>query len=161
MNSNGPDSYRQLRAAYIELASENIAADTFVTLVTNEIWELPKMRQAIKHVLGRVDHSLLGRNWWKQPWDCRTEGIFFIEHVESNAHAHGLLRLPKRHPDDQRDMTRLFAEHWQNLAPAGSLDFQQLHDAPGCADYCTKEMAFRHFKDEQIICTWDFVKRQN
>lgn len=161
MNNNDPYSYRQLRAAYVELASKNIAADTFITLVTNETWELPKMRQAIKHFLGRADHSLLGRKWWKQPLDCRAEGIFFIEHVTSNTHAHGLLRLPVRHPDDQRDMKTLLAEHWQDLAPAGSLDCQHIHDAPGCADYCTKEMAFSHFQGEQIVCTWDFVKRQN
>lgn len=161
MNSNSPDRYRELRAAYIELVSKNIAADTFVTLVTNGTWELPKMQRAIKAFVGCVDHSLLGRTWCRKPLDCRAEGMFFIEHVKSNTHAHGLLRLPQRHLDDQRDLKTLFEQHWHKFAPGGSLDFQVLYDAVGCADYCTKEMKFGHFTGEQMVCTWDFVKRQN
>ena len=161
MNSNGPDSYRKQRAAYIELASNGIGADTFITLVTNQTWELSKMQRAIKAFVGCTDHSLLGKKWWQMPVDCRTEGIFFIEHVASNTHAHGMLRLPQRHQDDQRDIKILLEQHWNKLTPGGSLDFQTLHDAVGCADYCTKEMQFEHFRDEQIVCTWDFAKRQN
>lgn len=161
MNSTGSDDHRQLRAAYIELIANNIAVDTFVTLVTNETWELPKMHRALKAFLGCADHSLLGKKWYQKPLDCRTEGMFFIEHVKSNTHAHGLLRLPHRHLGDQRDLKTLFEQHWIKFAPGGSVNCQALYDAPGCADYCTKEMAFRHFRDEQMFCTWDVANRQN
>ena len=152
---------RNSREAYKQFIAERVELDTFVTLVTNKTYDTPKMQKALKDFLARLDRELLGSQWAKKPMNVRTDGIIFIEHVASNTHAHGILRLPAQHADDMRDVNALIAEVWGKLAPAGNVDIQVIDDRVGCGDYCTKEMKYGHFREDQIVFPSDFANRQN
>jgi hypothetical protein len=40
-----------------------------------------------------MDRKLLGHTWHEAPAAERTNGVFFVEHVASHTHQHGLLRF--------------------------------------------------------------------
>lgn len=161
MRAAGDCDYRKLREAYEQFIVERIQPDTFVTLATNKTYSIDQTRHALKDFLSRMDRALLGTQWAKQSMNIRTDGIIFIEHVASNTHAHCILRLPAQHPGDNRDVKTLIEQFWSKLVPAGNVDVQAIHNALGCADYCTKEMKFGHFHGDQIIFPSDFANRQN
>lgn len=106
------------------------------------------MTHLIGEFLARIDRALLGRKWSRLPPDQRTDGLFFIEHTDTNIHAHGLLRFPDVRTLDLKALTK---EKWIKLTEAGDTDFQALYDAERCLEYCTKEMASVRFTSDQVV----------
>jgi hypothetical protein len=156
MQDNDHVNYSDLREGFVELMAHTIQPNVFLTLVTNAEGSPMKLRRAIKDLLARLDRALLGPKWQKQSKDQRTEGVFIIEHVESNIHAHGMLRLPSF---DEAEIYMTVGTFWNKLCPSGNSCFRLLEDALVCARYCTKEMDMPWFSGEQIVCTWDFMNR--
>lgn len=73
------------------------------------------------------------------PRDRRTAFILIPEHLNTNTHAHGLIRVAADRLAEFEDMFRaprsLF---WSRLAPAGTHDVQPIYDERGWAHYCLK-----------------------
>lgn len=149
-------NYRELRDAYVELMARTIQPNGFLTLVTNGEGSTIGMRKNLKNLLARIDWSLLGPKWQKQPKDERTEGVFILEHVEGKIHAHGMLRLP---PYDENNIHMIIGTHWATLCPGGNSLLLPIGDAARRAGYCTKEMSLPWFSGDQVVCTWDFMNR--
>lgn len=104
----------------------------------------------IGEFLARIDRALLGRRWSQLPHSDRSDGVFFIEHTDTNIHAHGLVRFPQARTLDLDALTK---EKWIRLTEAGDTDFQALYDAEHCLEYCTKEMKSSLFSSDQVIVT--------
>src|ERR1039458_439301 len=51
---------------------------------------IERARRDVGALLARVDRRLLGTRFHKKPVQ-RTTGVFFVEHPESNLHAHALI----------------------------------------------------------------------
>jgi|GEM_PF-2571715 len=112
------------------------------------------MTRLIGKYLAMMDRALLGRNWSQFSPDDRTDGIFFIEHTDTNIHAHGLLRFPEL---KYCGLDVLTVQKWNKLTEAGSTDFQEIYDAQNVTEYCTKEMNSFLFNPDQVVMARQFT----
>lgn len=97
-------------------------------------------RERVRDCFARVDRRMLGRNFNKKSAEERVEGVFFFEHVESNLHCHGLVRVA---PEMLARFDRLFPADsdrgvWADVCPSGTYALRDI--APrAAAFYVTKE----------------------
>lgn len=138
---------RELRAAYVGLC-RSIDVQYFVTLATNQDGTIPGIRKRAKDFCARMDRKLLGPSWSKKPAEERTDGVFFVEHVRSNIHLHGLLRFPS---GTREGLPMTSALVWKKLCPSGTIDFQPINDLPHGVAYCMKELLLPGHTDEQFF----------
>lgn len=119
----------------------------FVTLTFNRDATLRGMRHQIARFHARLDDAIHGRDWSRHPSSIRTNAFWFVEHLGSNAHAHGLLGIPglwnfdgvfvvNRKLFDPYDMIRNIG---RNLAPSADCDVQHIYDLPGAIEYSMKD----------------------
>ncbi len=148
---------QNLREAYIQLCGQ-FQPNTMVTLATNQLWEIARMTKLVGSFAARMDDRGLGSAWSKLPISCRANGIFFIEHVRSNIHAHGLVRFPYGN-DWGRDM--IARKLWADLCPGGSVRLSKIYTLDGAASYCTKEMTRYNHQDEQIVLLEQFMSQKS
>jgi hypothetical protein len=112
------------------------------------------MAHLIGEFLAMMDRALLGRNWSRLPADERTDGIFIIEHTDTNIHAHGLLRFPEAKTLDLNNLTK---GKWDKLTEAGDADYRALYDTQRCIAYCTKEITAFSFNPDQVVLARQFM----
>lgn len=112
------------------------------------------MTRLIGEYLAMMDRALLGRKWSQALPDQRTDGIFVIEHTETNIHAHGLLRFPAAKTYDLEVLTLL---KWNRLTQSGDTNFQWIYDGERAAEYCTKELASPQFNPDQVVLARQFM----
>jgi len=143
----------RLQAGYIELAMQ-MQPNAYVTLATNDTGTIDEMTRLIGKFCGMMDRDLLGQKWHKLPAEQRLSGIFFIEHVATNIHAHGILRFPDV---GDTDLPLLTARKWNRLTKAGSTNFQSFSDMERCIGYCTKEMKSFLFNGDQVVLASQFM----
>jgi hypothetical protein len=126
------------RSAYSRWLSDptlNVA----MTLNFNRPVSLTNARNAIGECFGKVDRRLLGTRFTRRRND-RMTGLFVFEHLKSNLHAHGLLRVqPERlerfgemFPQTQRGL-------WSDVWAGGSQWTTDADDPAGFAFYIAKE----------------------
>jgi hypothetical protein len=100
---------------------------------------LKNAKEAIGQCFAKVDRKLLGRLFTRQR-DQRITGVFAFEHVSSNLHAHGLLRV---RPDRIAEFGQMFPRTqrglWTEVWPSGSQWTTLARDPGGFAHYFTKE----------------------
>lgn len=154
MEQNHKEHRQRLRDSYIETAGQ-MQPNAFVTLATNSTSEVLEMTRLIGRFCGMMDRELCGHKWHTLPAAERTDGIFFIEHVKTNIHAHGLLKFPDRHDVDLPALTAL---KWNRLTRSGETNFQSIYDAEGVAGYCTKEIERFSFDGDQVVLVGQFMK---
>lgn len=84
----------------------------------------------------------------------RFQAIGFPEHLESNLHLHfagkpdGWLDLPFSQHDQE-----ILARNWRKISKSGSIDFKEIYDLWGWADYITKEY---YKQDGKFVLSQDF-----
>lgn len=145
---------KQLQDAWVEFTAA-FKPTFFVTLTDPTERNLTVMKSLLSKYCGRIDRALLGKKFEFLPAEERTDGIFFIEHVESNIHAHGLLRVPQVSEEALGALTK---KQWHRVCRDGKCDVQAVYDCDGVARYCTKEMMRFQFNPDQIAFTRDFMK---
>jgi hypothetical protein len=144
---------KEMRRAWIDLCARQ-EPDMMLTLATNQPWDIPRMHSLVRSFAARMDAWGLGSTWFKQAPSNRFNGVFFIEHVGTNIHAHGLVHFPYGNPIG----VRLASEgHWAKLCPSGSVDVAPIDWIYGCATYCTKEMQSWSYNDDQIVLLAKFM----
>lgn len=126
------------RAAYSRWLSDPTLS---VAMTLNFNWPvaLTKARNAIGQCFGRTDRKLLGMRFTRRRSD-RTTGLFVFEHLKSNLHAHGPLRVqPERlerfgemFPPTQRGL-------WSDVWAGGSQWTTAADDPAVFAFYMTNE----------------------
>ncbi|TRB06346.1 hypothetical protein EXN61_14310 [Agrobacterium tumefaciens] len=145
---------RKLQQAWVDFA-KTFEPNFYVTLTDPTEPHLATMKEKLGRLCGRVDRAILGKKFARHLPEQRTDGIFFIEHVGSNIHAHGLLRVPKMSLDEFEALTK---KQWHRVCRDGKYDLQEVYDCAGVASYCTKEITRYGFNPDQIAFTRDFMK---
>ena len=138
---------REHYASWLNDSSFNVA----MTLNYNGAVSLGGAGGRIRTLFRDVDRVLLGSRFNKYK-DARTEGLFFFEHVNSNIHAHGLLRVDPRRlerfaelfPEDGRGL-------WSSVWHAGTQFTRPAHDPAGFAHYITKEQFASSASETMVI----------
>jgi hypothetical protein len=129
---------RTRRSAYARWLDDP-AFNVAMTLNFNSPVTLTNARKAIGRCFCKVDRTLLGARFQRRR-DQRVTGVFTFEHLESNLHAHGLLRVQ---PDRLDRFARLFPETqrgiWTDVWAPGSQWTGHAHDPAGFAFYIAKE----------------------
>ncbi len=146
---------KKLQQAWAEFA-ETFEPNFFVTLTDPTEPHLATMREKLGKLCGRIDRAVLGKKFARRLPHERTDGIFFIEHVDSNIHAHGLLRVPNASFEEFDALTKM---QWHRVCRDGRYDLQEVYDCAGVARYCAKEMTRFGFNPEQVAFTRDFMKQ--
>lgn len=139
--------------AYIDLCGQ-LAPNFFVTLARNMTASKESVSRLVRDFCARMNRKLLGHTWTMTAASERS--VFFIEHVTSNIHAHGPIRIPSC---DGVDVGALSEGIWPKLCPGGSVVVMPINDVTGCASYCTKEMRDFRFGDDQIVLMREFIAR--
>ncbi|TAA58862.1 hypothetical protein [Shinella sp. JR1-6] len=145
---------KRLRQAWVEFV-EAFEPNFYITLTDPTEPHLATMREKLGKLCGRIDRALLGKKFARYLPHERTDGIFFIEHIGSNIHAHGLLRVPKASLKEFDALTKM---QWHRVCRDGKFDLQEVYDRAGVASYCTKEMTRFGFNPDQVAFTRDFMK---
>lgn len=111
-----------------------------IHLFFNSDVSLPKAGRVVTQCFRDVDRKLLGTRFHKKPASRRTTGVILFEHLQTNLHAHGLLRVPT---DRLAQFAELFPANgrgiWTDCWPSGSQTSAMLYDTAGFAHYITKE----------------------
>ena len=95
------------------------------------------VRQKIYEVWGRVDRLLFGRRFHNSK--VRTSYRGFIEHPDSNIHAH----LAWNVPDDlSSQFCELLPQKWEFLIPGGEVEIVPISDPATWGSYCVKAQSF-------------------
>jgi hypothetical protein len=129
---------RECRGAYARWMDDS-SLNVAMTLNFNTDISLGNARRAIGYCFCNVDRRLLGTRFVKRRPE-RVTGIFAFEHLQSNLHAHGLLRVqPERiktffemFPATQRGI-------WTQAWAAGTQWTMGTHKPSGFASYLAKE----------------------
>lgn len=153
MEQNLKAKRNALRSAYIELI-ESFNPNAFVTLALNKSSTMEEVTRLIGRFCGMMDRNLLGHKWHKRQPDKRTDGVFLIEHIGTNIHAHGIIRFPV---DDLCTLDAQTMLAWNRLTEAGTTNVQAIHDANRLAWYCTKEMPGLIHDADQIVLVRQFM----
>lgn len=114
------------------------------------------MRKLVGAFAARMDDVALGTTWSKMPQSMRANGAFFIEHIGSNIHAHGLVRFPYGDHESRSTTAEII---WSRLCPSGTIDLKEIYEIEGAAHYCTKEMTSHHHED-QVVLLADFMSKK-
>jgi hypothetical protein len=77
----------QLRAGHAQLALA-MNPELFLTLATNQSMSLERMQKLTRRFLLLMDRQLLGGQYFKFASDRRMDGLFYVEHENSNIHVH-------------------------------------------------------------------------
>jgi len=112
---------------------------------------LEQARRDVGAMLAGVDRRLVGTKFNRKP-DRRTRAVFFFEHVDSNIHAHGLLRVER---DRLLSFHRLFPHSrggcWNKVVPSGSYRLEILDDVRTTVGYLLKE---QHLASDTRMTLW-------
>lgn len=110
-----------------------------MTLNFNSPVSLENARKSVGRCFCKVDRKLFGTRFQQKP-ERRISGVFVFEHLESNLHAHGLVRVPK---ERLGTFTSLFPETqrgiWSDVWSAGTQWTTQASNPAGFASYMAKE----------------------
>jgi hypothetical protein len=132
-----------------------LAPTHFLSLVTNaddtaprnNIHRIEWMNRNLYAFSGGVDRNLIGSLWQKRP-EKRLRGFGTIEHIESNIHAHILI---KAHCDFELSELQFHVEkQWSNLMPAGSIDLKLISNLSGCVEYVFKDVFQGNFCERLV-----------
>jgi hypothetical protein len=141
---------RQCRSAYarwMDDPSLNVA----MTLNFNADISLENARKAIGRCFCKVDRRLLGTRFTRRRSD-RLTGVFAFEHLQSNLHAHGLLRVK---PERIEEFAKLFPATqrgiWTEVWAPGSQWTTDAPDPARFAYYFTKEQRASSLPDTMIF----------
>lgn len=105
------------------------------------------INRKIYSLAGRVDRNLIGSTWQKRP-DKRLRGFGTIEHIETNIHAHLLLRLNADY--DTSNIEFHIGNQWARLMPAGSVDLKDVHYLSGFVNYTFKDVFQGNFSERLV-----------
>lgn len=146
MVGNGTN-WKRLRQSYKDFCVQ-FEQTEMVSLAINQNVSISKARTLLKSFSGRMDSWGIGTTWSQTHFTQRASGIFFVEHVRSNIHLHGLVRFPYA---NRCGRAWIAAEIWEDLCPSGTIATKPAYDPMGAADYMTKEMKWHDYDDSQII----------
>lgn len=147
-------NFNEQRKAYIQLCGQ-FQPNTFITLATNQTLSTCQMKKKMDRFFGHMDRKLMGHTWLQQPISMRTDGIGFIEHINSNIHAHLLVRFNK---GNEWGRAKYGEHYWRKICESGSVEIKPISDTRQLASYCSKEMVSRSFDPhEQIVLLRDFM----
>jgi hypothetical protein len=144
---------KNIRSAYGDMASD-FKPNAFLTLATNSTIDAAEVTRLIGRFCAMLDRLLLGHKWFKLPAEQRTDGMFLIEHADTNIHAHGILRMPK---SDDPGLDLMIDRKWRCLIKEGTTDYSAITDLSGLVRYCTKEMILPSFNPDHVILTRQFM----
>lgn len=138
-NDNFEARFNMLRRSAYSRWLSDPTLNVAMTLNFNRPVTLANARNAMRHCFGKVDRKLLGPRYNRRR-DDRTTGVFVFEHLKSNLHAHGLLRVqPGRlerfgemFPPTQRGL-------WSDVWAGGSQWTTDADNPAGFAFYMAKE----------------------
>ncbi|MGE0093736.1 hypothetical protein [Nocardioides sp.] len=91
----------------------------FLTLTLNTSSSADAVSRKFKAWLAQVDRWLIGNNWHKDATNC-VFAVAAVEHLNTNAHLHILLRLPRhaRHKSPLRQAKKYF-RFWTKVIRSG------------------------------------------
>lgn len=145
----------ELKASYVDICRD-LDVRYFVTLATNRDGTLAGIRKLAGNFCARMDRKLLGTSWNKKPPEARTDGVFFVEHVASNIHLHGLLRFPSGTGEGLRTTSAVI---WNTLCPSGTVDWQAVDNLQSRVGYCLKERRFADYSQDQVFLVRELMHK--
>ena len=156
MTGNGTN-WKQLRQAYKKFCVQFDPTE-MVNLAINQNLDLESVKKRLGRFSGRMDSWGIGTTWSKTHVSGRANGVFFVEHVRSNIHLHGLVHFPY---GNRYGRTLVAQDVWSFLCPSGTIKMRRAYDPMGAADYMTKEMKWRDYDDRQIILLADLMSEKS
>ena len=132
----------EIRNAYWQVF-QSINPEFAITLTANQWYRSPSaIRNDIRRFHGTLDRLILKRNWHRLPSEQRSDAIWIAEHVDSNGHCHGALRLPMGCEGtlSADEMFGFVHDIFTRVVPTGSVDVKSIYDARGWWNYMAKDL---------------------
>jgi len=137
LRRTGGPAARQRKQGWIDtiVRTEATHAVTLIWNPENGWLGLEQARADIARVHCRIDRALTNKRFNKLPIARRTGYVGFIEHPETNTHAHLAWRVPVEH---HAQFASVLKGWWDDLHPYGDARVDVIHDAAGWASYISK-----------------------
>lgn len=127
---------------FLEAQNHNIA----VYLAFNDFVEVDAALKALRNYMAKVNRLIVGRNWDNRA-SQRIKGFFAVEHVRSNLHFGGSVRIVDK---DLWEASRVMTAAWKDIALKGSSNIGPIRDQLACHIYNTKELRSENARDNWI-----------
>lgn len=112
-----------------------------LTLAFNTTVPPRTVRAVLDDLHAHMDRALFGRRFNAKPLDRRTWFAAFVEHPDTNTHAHLLVRVTEdRHDAFEALFPGDRGAFWCRWAARGTHVLRRIFDAEGWADYSTKHL---------------------
>lgn len=111
----------------------------FGTIVLNRQIKPETFRRKLYEYHGRLDRKLLGSKYHKKPITWRTRFVALLEHLDTNLHAHMLIK-PARNKQFRCQMQSPYI--WEEICPGGDLKIDYINSKESLIKICrysTKE----------------------
>lgn len=134
-----------LQKAWVEFLKDqnhNIAA----YLTFNDFMQQDAAMVMLRKYMAKVNGMVVGRNWDKRA-NKRVKGFFAIEHVRSNLHFGGSVRVEGK---DVWEVSSAMSAIWKEMVPKGSSDIGPIRNDTACHLYNTKELRSESARDNWI-----------
>jgi hypothetical protein len=113
-----------------------------LTLNWNRRVSLERARADLSRCFRDVDRAVLGQSF-NRSREGRTEGVFAFEHVASNIHCHGMIKVLPRNVIKVRNMfLGERSDIWSNVVPSGTHMLKILSNPIAAANYMLKDQTF-------------------
>ncbi|MGZ9157621.1 MAG: hypothetical protein ACXW36_02010 [Nitrospira sp.] len=114
---------------------------------------LPRAREDMRALHGRVDERFFGRRFYRVPTCQRTLAFFAFESVLTNLHAHSLWRITDR--EKLLRFHRFFEGErgglWNDIVESGSYKLRIVDDHAAATGYVLKE---QHMGSDDRLTMW-------
>jgi len=104
------------------------------------------VRRRVMDALKRASRQLCGTRWY-QEGKARPRAVGFVEHPQSNGHAHLAVKLPAGVAPN--DFEEALAVAWERVAPGGTVDVQ-VYRSSGWLWYASKEWRCRRGAPDEL-----------
>ncbi|MCM5553348.1 hypothetical protein [Pleomorphomonas sp. NRK KF1] len=146
---------RTMRPVYAAYADRY--GDHFLTLASSACLPVSEFHKLVSEFHKRLDRRLLGRSFYKKPWQDRTQGIMFLEQITTHIHGHAMVRFAVRKPD--AELEDICRDIWRSVCPGGEVKVQR-QGVTSPARYATKEFEdWKHDDLKQVVMFKDFVSQ--
>lgn len=118
----------------------------FVTLTTNldDVTDdtaamdrrVARLRRSLTDWEARVDRTLLGPKWLKKKQDLGIFAAYTVENIDTNVHAHLLMKV--RCPHDPSQLGSIVDNAWRRIWPYGTTATDEIYRIDGAVAYVTK-----------------------
>lgn len=131
--------------------------DYFITFVFNTNISPESAQKRIDFWCQKINRKIAGPRWHKKDRSDLLQIFFNAEHINSNIHYHGLIKLPNNNTWSKWKLLWLMHTLWAKLSPAGNIDLKKILTQSDNIKFCDYSTKYLELNKNGDIEYYDFA----